>query len=99
MNDKQLKRGLLQLAQEGWFATRITDEFVESMLGQPVEPASGELKEQFLSRFRVRIQDALLRRSEKTGGLDYTPSVDIEGIRSDRGKSERENLKRRKNGR
>lgn len=33
MNDIRLKKGLLQLADQGWFVAKITDEFVESLLG------------------------------------------------------------------
>ena len=99
MNDSQLKWGLLQLVHEGWFAAKVNDELVESLLGQPDEPPSVELREQFLSSFRARIEDAQQHRSGKPGELDYAPSVEFGGSQPDRGAAEDGNLKRRKYGR
>ena len=64
MNDKLLKKGLLQLAGQGWHVVEITDEFLDSLLGFESDPPSEELKEHFLSRLRVRIQDAAMQQSE-----------------------------------
>jgi hypothetical protein len=99
MNDKQLKWGLLQLVHEGWFTAKVTDELVESLLDLPDEPPSGDLREQFLLRFRTRIEDALQHRPGKPGELDYAPSVEFGGSQPDRGAAEDGNLKRRKYGR
>jgi len=58
MNDTRLKAGLLQLADQGWSVAKITDEFVDSLLGRASDPPSEELKEHFLSALRIRIKGA-----------------------------------------
>ncbi len=63
MNDKLLKKSLLQLAGQGWHVVEITDEFLDNLLGLEIDPPSEELKEHFLSTLRVRIQDAAMQQS------------------------------------
>jgi hypothetical protein len=63
MNDKLLKKGLLQLAGQGWHIVEITDEYLDNLLGLEIDPPSEELKEHFLSTLRVRIQDAAMQQS------------------------------------
>jgi hypothetical protein len=63
VNEKQLKKSLRLLADDGWFGVKITDEFVDGFLGREWEPRSDELKERFVSRLRIRIQDAAIKRA------------------------------------
>jgi hypothetical protein len=55
MNDQQLKKGLLQLGDQGWFVAKITEEFVKTLAGRESDPPSKELKEHFLVVLRARI--------------------------------------------
>lgn len=63
MNERQMKKGLRLLADDGWFGVKITDEYVDGFLGREWEPRSDELRESFVSRLRVRIQDAAIKRA------------------------------------
>jgi hypothetical protein len=69
MNDQQLKKGLRQLVDQGWFVAKITDEFVESLLGRESDQPFEELKEHFLSRLRARIKDAPAQSRSNSGPL------------------------------
>ena len=61
MNERQMKKGLRLLADDGWFGVKITDEYVDGFLGREWEPRSDELRESFVSRLRIRIQDAAIK--------------------------------------
>lgn len=78
MNDEQLKTGLRQLANEGWFIVRVNDELLESLLGEECEPPSDETKQRFLTKFRTRIQEAALRGEDR-------PIAKRKSTRSERG--------------
>ena len=58
-----MKKSLRLLADDEWFGVKITDEFVDGFLGREWEPRSSELKERFVSRLRIRIQDGEIRRA------------------------------------
>jgi hypothetical protein len=64
MNDKILIKGLLQLTGQGWRVFEITEEFLNGLPGRENDPPSEELKEHFLSGFRIRIQEAAMQRSD-----------------------------------
>jgi hypothetical protein len=55
MDDKRLKAGLRQLADQQWPVVKITDEFLEGLFRREDDPPSEELKEHFLLRLRARI--------------------------------------------
>lgn len=63
MNERQMKKGLRLLADDGWFGVKTTDEYVDGFLGREWEPRSDELRESFVLRLRVRIQDAAIKRA------------------------------------
>jgi hypothetical protein len=65
MIEKKLKMGLRQIANEGWFAVKVNNEFVDSLLAQEYDPPSEELKQHFLSKLRLRIQDAAILRAHR----------------------------------
>jgi transcriptional regulator with XRE-family HTH domain len=71
MNEKELKMSLRQIAKEGWFICKVTNEFVDSLLGLEYDRPSQELKQRFLSRLRVRIQDAAIGRARR----NVNPSI------------------------
>ncbi len=62
MNEQQMKKGLRLLADDGWFGVKITDEFVDGFLRREWELHS-ELMERSVSRLRIRIQDAAIKRA------------------------------------
>jgi hypothetical protein len=65
MNEKQLKMGLRLLAEKGWFGVQMTDELAESLLSREYPPSSDERKDLFISRLRIRIQDASIRKAKR----------------------------------
>jgi hypothetical protein len=67
MNDRNLKEGLRQLADQGWFVAMITDKLVDRLLGRESDPPSDELKERFLSRLRIQILDAAAKPGPECG--------------------------------
>jgi hypothetical protein len=73
MNEKQLKAGLSQLASAGWSVVEFPDELLESLLGREFDAPAEAVKQRFLSKFRVRIQDAAIRKAHRTVGIDGVP--------------------------
>jgi transcriptional regulator with XRE-family HTH domain len=73
MNEKQLDEGLRQLAGDGSFPVEITDELVDSFLAREFEELSDDLKENFVSKLRVRIQDAAIKKACQAVGGKVIP--------------------------
>jgi hypothetical protein len=67
MNERDLKNGLRQLSNEGWFVAEVTEDFLESLLGRPEDPPSDGNLERCLSRLQVRVQAAMRRQALPVG--------------------------------
>jgi transcriptional regulator with XRE-family HTH domain len=73
MNKKQLKMCLRQIGNDGWFAVKITNEFVDSFLLTVPYPPPEELKQYFLSRLHVRMQDAAIKKAYRAADPAVVP--------------------------
>ncbi len=68
-----MKYGLRQLGDYTRLGVKITDEFVDDFLGREQGAHSDELKECFISRLRVRIQDAAIREARRAADPKVIP--------------------------
>jgi hypothetical protein len=73
MNEKQLNANLRRLANDGSHVVDITDELVDSFLNRELNSPSGEIKDGFVSRLRIQLQDAAIEKARKAVGTKVVP--------------------------
>lgn len=73
MNEKQLNSNLRRLANEGSHAVDITDELVDSFLNRELNPPTVEIKDRFVSRLRIQLQDAAIQKARHVVGMKVIP--------------------------
>ena len=65
MIEKKLNMGLRQIGADGWLVVKVNNEFVDGLLAREYDPPSEERKQRFLSRLRLNIQDAAIKRARR----------------------------------
>jgi len=73
MNEKQLNANLRRLANDGSQVVDITDELVDSFLNRELNSPSAEIKDGFVSRLRIQLQDAAIEKARKAVGMKVVP--------------------------
>jgi transcriptional regulator with XRE-family HTH domain len=73
MNEKQLNANLRRLANEGLHAVDITDELVDSFLNREFNLPSVEIKDRFVPRLRIQLQDAAIEKARQGIGMKLIP--------------------------
>ena len=73
MNEKELNSNLRRLANEGPHAVDITDELVDSFLNRELNPPTVEIKDRFVSRLRIQLQDAAIEKARRVVGMKVIP--------------------------
>jgi len=75
MHKKRFKKGLRQLADEGWDPVVVNDELFACLLGWGGDQPSKEIEEHFLVKFRARIQDAAMNRLRPVAGFSHSAAI------------------------
>jgi transcriptional regulator with XRE-family HTH domain len=73
MNEERLNANLRRLANEGSHVVEITDELVDSFLNRELSPPSPELKDRFVSRLRIQLQDVAIEKARQIVGMKVVP--------------------------